>query len=266
MRKLVLIAAMLMASASAHAGGFSFNVEGQKVQIQIPRGCSSLSCINVTAPGLTDKLNKDDTSSTTTTTAPAPAPAPVATAPTAAPAPAPQAVATAPVAAPPANDRVTVLPAPAEATAQPSVSAPQLTAPQVSLQPAPAPVAAPAPAPAPTQMVATAPVAPPVAAPAPVAAANTPVGVWLTEKKEGQVRVVECGANLCGYEIKKDGSNGAQVLHNMKPGGDKWNGRITDTRNGNSYSSKIAMRGNDKLRVEGCMFGFCDGQTWSRVQ
>src|SRR5687767_10522471 len=47
MRKLVLIAAMLMASASAHAGNFSFNVEGQKVQVQIPRGCSSLSCINI---------------------------------------------------------------------------------------------------------------------------------------------------------------------------------------------------------------------------
>ena len=51
MRKLVLIAAMLMASASAHAGNFSFNVEGQKVQVQIPRGCSSHGCINVTAPG-----------------------------------------------------------------------------------------------------------------------------------------------------------------------------------------------------------------------
>ena len=84
MRKLVLIAAMLMASASAHAGGFSFNVEGQQVRINIPRGCSSLSCINVTAPGLSDKFkDKEDTASTpapaTTATAPAAAPAPRAT-------------------------------------------------------------------------------------------------------------------------------------------------------------------------------------------
>ena len=84
MRKLVLIAAMmLMASASAHAGGYSFNVQGQKVRINIPRGCASLNCINVSAPGLEEKFrNRDkdeDTSSKpssmTTATAPAAAPA-----------------------------------------------------------------------------------------------------------------------------------------------------------------------------------------------
>ena len=263
MRKLVLIAAMLMASASAHAGSFSINVEGQKVQVHIPRGCSSLSCINVTAPGLTDKLNKDDSSTTTTTTAPAPAPATTATTPSVAPAPAPapQAVATAPAAEPtapvaPSSDRVTVLPAPTESIG----SGTQLTAPQVSL-PAPAPVAAPAPAPA---QVAAAPV--PAPAPAPAVTANSPIGVWLTEKKEGKVRIVECGANLCGYDIKKDGSNGSQVLTNMKPGGDKWSGRITDTRSGSNYNSTIAMRGNDKLRVQGCMMMFCGGETWTRVE
>ena len=62
MRKLVLIAAMLMASASAHAGGFSFKVEGQQVRINIPRGRSSLSCINVAAPGwASDKFEEKET-------------------------------------------------------------------------------------------------------------------------------------------------------------------------------------------------------------
>ena len=60
MKKLVLIAAMLMVSASAHAGGYSFNVQGQKVRVNIPRGCASLNCINVSAPGLEEKFKNKD--------------------------------------------------------------------------------------------------------------------------------------------------------------------------------------------------------------
>jgi uncharacterized protein (DUF2147 family) len=281
MRKLVLIAAMLMASASAHAGGFSFNVEGQKVRVNIPRGCSSLSCINVTAPGLADKFKDKDTDtspSTTTATAPAPAPA-YAPAPAAAPAPqavapAPVAQAPAPVAAPLPAQKVTVLPSPAtdpNATiaSAPAVSAPALTAPEPVVQPAPVPVAAPAPAPV---QVAAAPAAPAatVAAPAPAAVqtASTPIGVWMSEKKEGKVRIEDCGGNLCGYAVDKNGGNGAKVLINMKPRGDKWAGRIHDTRSGGTYDSTIALRGTDKLKVQGCAFGgmFCGGETWTRIE
>ena len=60
-----------------------------------------------------------------------------------------------------------------------------------------------------------------------VQAANSPLGVWLTEEKEGKVRIEQCGANLCGYSVdKKSNQNGEQVLINMKPGKDKWSGRI----------------------------------------
>jgi uncharacterized protein (DUF2147 family) len=272
MRKFVVIAALLMASASAaQAGSFSFNVEGQKVRVQIPRGCSSLSCINVSAPGLADKFkNKDDDSSTSTTTATAPAAAPAP-----APAPAPQVAAAppvAPAAAPQAAPKVTVLAPPtAEPTAvAPTMSAPAptLATPEVSAQPAPAPVVA-APAPAPVQMAAVpaAPVA--TAAPAPVQqAATTPLGIWMSEKKEGKIRIEECGGNLCGYAIEKNGANGAKVLINMKPRGEKWVGRIHDTRSGGTYDSTIALRGNDKLKVQGCAMGgmFCGGETWTRIE
>ena len=267
MKKFVVIAAMLMASASAaHAGSFSFNVEGQKVRVHIPRGCSSMSCINISAPGLADKFNKDKdepVSTTTTATAPAAAPAP-------APAPAPQVAAAAPVApapaaAPVASPKVTVLPPP---TTEPA-AAPTISAPEVSAQPAPAPIAAPAPAPtpAPVQMAAVPP-APPVAAPAPVQVASTPIGVWMSEKKEGKIRVEDCGGNLCGYAVEKNGSNGAKVLINMKPKGDKWVGRIHDTRSGGTYDSTIALRGTDKLKVQGCAMGgmFCGGETWTRIE
>ena len=98
---------------------------------------------------------------------------------------------------------------------------------------------------------------------------NSPVGVWLTEEKEGKVRIEPCGTNLCGYSVDaKSNANGEQVLINMRPGADrKWSGRIHDPNTGSTYDSTIAMKGTDQLRVQGCAFGgmFCGGQTWSRV-
>ena len=129
------------------------------------------------------------------------------------------------------------------------------------MQSAPAPVQAPV-------QVATAPAAP-VAAPAPAAVqtATTPVGVWLSEKKEGKIRIEDCNGNLCGYAVDaKTGANGAQVLINMKPHGSEWTGKIHDTRSGGTYESKIALRGTDKLKVQGCMMMFCGGETWTRVE
>ena len=50
---------------------------------------------------------------------------------------------------------------------------------------------------------------------------NSPLGLWLTEEKEGKVRIEQCGANLCGYSVDaKSNQNGEQVLINMKPGKD----------------------------------------------
>jgi uncharacterized protein (DUF2147 family) len=121
---------------------------------------------------------------------------------------------------------------------------------------APPPVAPAAPPPAPRPAV------------TPAVASNTPIGVWLTEEKEGKVRIEQCGSNLCGYSVdKKSNQNGEQVLINMKPGKDKWSGRILDPGTGSTYDSTIAMKGTDTLRVQGCAFGgvFCGGQTWTRV-
>ena len=76
--------------------------------------------------------------------------------------------------------------------------------------------------------------------------ANSPLGVWLTEEKEGKVRIEQCGANLCGYSVdKKSNQNGEQVLINMKPGRDKWSGRIFDPNSGSTYDSTIALKGTD---------------------
>ena len=45
MKKFYILAALLLATTSAHAGGISFQYEGKRVTIDAPRGCASLSCI-----------------------------------------------------------------------------------------------------------------------------------------------------------------------------------------------------------------------------
>jgi uncharacterized protein (DUF2147 family) len=248
MSKLTIAAtALFLAStATAHAGNtISFQIEGQQIRIETPRNCASLNCVTIVAPGLSDKpikLNsinlkglggsKDDD------VEPAPAPAT-----TAQPAPAPVQQQPAPQ-------------APVQATAPAAAAAPVAAAPSVD-NTQPAPIAAPTPVAA-----APAPATAPVAA-APVAAANSPIGVWATEENKGNVRVEQCGANLCGYAEKTN----ERILINMKPEGSKWSGRIRDPNSGRNYDSTIAMKGPNTMRVQGCAFGgmFCGGQTWKRV-
>ncbi|QOG16919.1 DUF2147 domain-containing protein [Bradyrhizobium sp. SEMIA] len=92
---------------------------------------------------------------------------------------------------------------------------------------------------------------------------NSPIGVWATEENKGNVRVEQCGPNLCGYAQKTN----ERILINMKPDGAKWSGRIHDPDSGRNYDSTIAMKGPNAMRVQGCAFGgmFCGGQTWKRV-
>ena len=116
---LTAAAALLLTSTTAFAGNnsVSFQIEGQKIHVEQPKGCNSLSCIQITAPGLSKSFNlknlnldgfksKDDDDDVATTTKPAqpapqPAPAPAATAPAPqAPAPVANTVAPAPQAAP----------------------------------------------------------------------------------------------------------------------------------------------------------------------
>jgi uncharacterized protein (DUF2147 family) len=239
MKKFYLAAALLLATTSAHAGGnsISFQIEGHRIRIDAPRNCTSLDCIKISAPSLSGKFGsfgKKDDDDDVADSKPAPAPAPVAAAPAAA-APAPVPVAAAPV----STTVATAAPAPvtSDVTPAPVAPAPVAAAPAA---PAPAPVAA-APAPAPT----------------------SPLGVWATEENKGNVRIEQCGTNLCGYAVKTN----EKILINMKPQDSKWTGKIHDPDSGRNYDSTIAMKGTNSLRVQGCAFGgmFCGGQTWKRV-
>ncbi|QOZ27608.1 DUF2147 domain-containing protein [Bradyrhizobium sp. CCBAU 51753] len=253
MKKLVAIAALLMATTTAHAGGagITFQVDGQRIHIEAPRNCNAMSCIRISAPGYNGTLGNinlkglgskssddDDVVSDAPPPAP-PAPAPVQAAPPR-PQPAAPAAAVAPPAPPPAPAATVATAAPAPVDAAPIAPAPAPVAAQPPPQPQAAPAAA-APAPAPTG----------------------PIGVWATEENKGNVRVEACGVNLCGYSEKTN----ERILINMKPEGSKWSGRIHDPNSGRNYDSTIAMKGPNAMRVQGCAFGgmFCGGQTWKRV-
>jgi uncharacterized protein (DUF2147 family) len=266
MTKLLAIAAFLLASTAAQAQ-YTFDYGGRTIRIDPDRGTVSI-------PGVYDNTGRhkrsrnDQDSDRPHKQAPQQAKVdpqtPVATP----PAPADQTPAPAPVTAPAAA----VTPEPSTATANvapadvPAAAPPPTSAPAPQLQQDAAPVAA---KPVPPPVVATAPPAPAPTPPAPAASsANSPLGLWLTEEKEGKVRIEQCGNNLCGYSVDaKSNQNGEQVLINMKPGKDsKWSGRILDPNTGSTYDSTIALSG-DSLRVQGCAFGgmFCGGQTWSRL-
>jgi uncharacterized protein (DUF2147 family) len=240
----VATAALLMTSTAAYAGNsISFDIEGQKIHIEAPNGCNNLSCLQITAPGIASKSfnlngfnldglkskNADDDGDVATTT-------PAQGAPQASPAP----HAAASVPQPPAAI-ATVAPPPPPPPPAPVVAAPQ-SAPAASAAPLPPPAPVPAPA---------------------AAAPTTPIGVWATEENKGNVRIEQCGSNLCGYAER----SGEKILINMKPSDNKWVGRIHDPDGGGNYDSTIAMKGPNILRVQGCAFGgmFCGGQTWKRI-
>jgi uncharacterized protein (DUF2147 family) len=288
MKRLLAIAAFLLASSTAQAQ-YTIEYGGHTIRIDPDRGTVSIPGVydNTGTPrkakrpqahqenarskqgpqdAKTDnKTDKTDVKNDPQAT-PAPIPADAAAAPmTPPPAAPPPAPANTTAAIAPSNSAATANNSPADTVAAsppPSAPAPSPPLPKESVSPsrpaAPAVAAVPPPTPA----------APP-SAPATARDPNSPVGVWLTEEKEGKVRIEQCGSNLCGYSVDtRSNLNGEQVLINMRPGKDqKWSGRILDPNTGSSYDSTIALKGSDALRVQGCAFGgmFCGGQTWTRV-
>jgi uncharacterized protein (DUF2147 family) len=267
MKTLFAVAAFLLASTAAQAQ-YTFEYGGRTIRIDPDRGTVSIPGVYDNSGRRSKRSHSDQDSDRQRKQTPQQAKvgpqAPAANA-----APAEQAPAPAPANARPEPSTATANVAPADTAVSPP-PAPNATAPQGQQDAAPVATAAPAP------VVATAPVAAPIQkqqTPAPATpaaqAADTPLGVWLTEEKEGKVRIEQCGANLCGYSVDtKSNQNGGQVLINMKPGKEaKWTGRILDPNTGSTYDSTIALKGSDTLRVQGCAFSgmFCGGQTWSRV-
>jgi uncharacterized protein (DUF2147 family) len=320
MKKLYILAALLMATTSAHAGGneISFEIQGQRIYIEQSRNCDSLSCLKISAPGLSNsnfgnfgsksKSYDDDNYADNRYDAPASksansgyggykgsksknynddnygdnrdAPSSKSNDYGSKPkrynddnygddrydskassssnsnyggykGSRPKRYNNYNDTADNRNDTQPSNPAPAQA------AAPQPAATNAAADPAPAQTTVASNGPA----YNAAPQAPAAAAPA--SDPTSPLGVWATEEGKGNVRIEECGSNLCGYAVK----TGEKILISMRPSGSKWSGQIHDPDSGRNYDSTIAMKGTNSLKVQGCAFGgmFCGGQTWKRV-
>jgi uncharacterized protein (DUF2147 family) len=115
--------------------------------------------------------------------------------------------------------------------------------------------------------------------------AASPKGDWLVEDKSAIVRIDSCGSALCGTIVwtKKEGGVddnnpdpakrnrpiiGLQILLGMKPASEgRFDGDIYNPENGKIYTSHMWLKGDDALRIEGCVLGFlCGGQDWTRTK
>jgi uncharacterized protein (DUF2147 family) len=248
MKRLFAIVAFLLASTTAQAQ-YTFDYGGQTIRIDPDRGTVSIPGVydNTGRPTKRSRNNQDSNRPVK----PAPEQAKVDPQP---PATAPAPTDTAPA---PSGATANVAPANSLGPTQPPASTP---VPQVQQE------AASAAKPTPPPVVATAPVSAP---PATAKPANSPLGIWLTEQKQGKIRIEQCGVNLCGYSVDpQSNQNRTQILIDMKPDKDsKWSGRIFDPHTGSTYDSTIALKSPDSLRVQGCALGglFCGGQTWTRI-
>lgn len=114
----------------------------------------------------------------------------------------------------------------------------------------------------------------------PALAADPVLGTWQTQPGDdghfGFVTIAPCGSKICGTlsrAFDADGSTipsdtvGRQIVWDMQPeGAGKYDsGRIWAPDRDKTYNSRMELAG-DRLKVYGCVFGICRGQTWSRVQ
>jgi len=130
--------------------------------------------------------------------------------------------------------------------------------------------------------------------PVPPAFAADPLGAWLTEDSESQVRISNCGGALCGALIwlkepndpatgrpKTDKHNvddskqarpllGIPIVLGMKPNGspDQWSGSVYNAEDGKTYNGSFTLTGANTAELKGCVLGglICKGQTWTRVK
>ena len=260
MKRLCLLAVLVVSSSSAYADTFSFVVGGHRIRVEAPRHCHSPSCVSVSIPGIyqsrrgRDRLDEDDRDVTEPVKMPAAVQPPIQVVP------------------PPGNPAVVAAPPPT--VFKPAAAVTQDVAPP---PPAIAPPNALPPVPPPGEKPAEAVVPPAVAMPQMSSVshrledepADTPVGDWQSEGSKGAVRIERCGQALCGYALKSSTNDkGEAVLVNMRlKSGSQWTGSVYSHDSGDTYYGTMALKGPNALRVEACAFGrfYCSGNSWSRI-
>lgn len=115
------------------------------------------------------------------------------------------------------------------------------------------------------------------------AAAESPVGVWLTEEQNSKIRIAPCGKALCATilwarpagvdqhnpdpALRSRSVIGIDLSRDMKPDGrGGWAGSIYNPQNGNTYKVTLKPVSDRELEVGGCILGglLCGSETWSR--
>jgi len=98
------------------------------------------------------------------------------------------------------------------------------------------------------------------------------LGFWETENGKSRVQIHECdgGERTCGtlvWSRKGSGKHlGTQILSDFVYEDGRWrDGRIVDPRDGDAYRAKLELEDEQRLKVRGCWFIFCGGQTWKRI-
>jgi len=119
--------------------------------------------------------------------------------------------------------------------------------------------------------------------------ADTVIGTWKTQTRNGTVEVAKCGASICGTIItsdllaqkpdqtdvlNKDQSlrgrklKGLQIVEGGQWDGSAWSGgTVYNPDDGRTYSGKITPIDADHLKLRGCVFvPLCKTETWTRIR
>jgi len=127
-----------------------------------------------------------------------------------------------------------------------------------------------------------------LAAVSPAWAAQSIEGRWLTEEKDAIVTISKCGNSICGRVSKflvappngvnqRDINNpkaslrkrkllGLPILTGFVDDGSKWKGKVYDPKSGKTYKSKVTRLSATKLKMQGCVAFFCQGQIWTKAK
>jgi len=123
----------------------------------------------------------------------------------------------------------------------------------------------------------------------PQQAADSVLGRWKAETRNGIIEIQRCGPSICGRLVSsdalrtnpnlKDANNkdaalrnrqlrGLQILSGFKMSGNAWTGgKIYNAEDGKTYTADVTPAGPNALKLRGCVFKpFCKTQTWTRVR
>ncbi len=104
-------------------------------------------------------------------------------------------------------------------------------------------------------------------------------GQWKSPGGNSIIGIASCGSTLCGtvlwasdkakQDAKKGTSQlvGSQLLTNLKPKGNAWQGRLFIPDQNMRVTAKIELVSAQQLKVSGCALGkaLCKSSLWSRL-